>query len=158
MKRKYLTLYFLVTLLACNSDDIWDYKSIESNKYSFSKFFSEIKEYPYIANDNKITKIYNGYKSLKIGLTKDEVITLLGEPDCEVFDYKYPDEKNIISSAFGYYLKLVKRESVSEEDQILTLTFNPKDELFWVHSDNMGLKDIGGPKGSKELKRSNDKV
>jgi hypothetical protein len=153
MNKKYWILFLLVMLSACNSDTIWDYKFIESDKYSISKFFSEINEYPYVADNKKISKIYDGYESLKIGLSKNEAINFLGEPDFEEFAYKYPDEKNIISSSFGYYLKRVKKELATvEEDKMLFLTFNPKGELFWVHSDNMGLKDIGGPKGSRELR------
>ena len=98
-----------------------------------------------MASDKKISKIYNGYPLLKVGMSKAEVITLLGEPDSEMFKYKYPDDKKIDSSSFGYYLKRTEKELATEQDKVIFVYFNIKGELFWVHSENLGLNDLGGP-------------
>ena len=78
-------------------------------------------------------------------MKKDDVVQILGNPDSETFKYKYPDEVNIISSSFTYYLKRIKKDFADKEDKMFFLYFTPRGELYWVHSKNMGLNDLGEP-------------
>lgn len=78
-------------------------------------------------------------------MSKGEVIEHLGVPDSEEFEFKYPDDKKVVGSSFGYYLTRMEKGLANDQDKAVFLYFNGNEELFWAQAVNLELNDIGGP-------------
>ena len=149
MKIKVCILCCIMLLCACKPEPKWVARFVESDKYSFSKFIDGIKQFPYRADKSKFSRVVGNFDSLKTGMLKAEAIKILGEPDAEEFEFRYPDEKNVVGSSFGYYLTRMGRELANDQDKDVFLYFNKNGELYWVHPSNLKLNDIGGPRVEK---------
>ena len=145
MIRKVCILCCLVLFCACKAEPKWDARIVEADKYSFSKFINGIQQFPYRADDLKFSRVVGNFHSLKLGLSKEEVIKLLGEPDAEDFEFRYPDDKNVVGSSFGYYLTRMEKELANDQDKEVFLYFNKNGKLYWAQPNNLNLNDIGGP-------------
>jgi hypothetical protein len=140
-----MIIMYSTLLFACHSEPEWSARSVESDKYSFSKFIDGIQQFPYRADMSKWSRVTENFQSLELGMSKGEVIELFGEPDAEDFEFKYPDDKKVVGSSFGYYLTRMERELANDQDKAVFLYFNTNEELFWAQAVNLELNDIGGP-------------
>lgn len=143
--RKVCILVCMLLLFACNSEPEWSAQSVESDKYSFSNFINGIQQFPYHADESKFLRVVGNFPSLTLGMSKGEVIELIGVPDSEEFEFKYPDDEKVVGSSFGYYLTRMERELANDQDKVIFLYFNANEELFWAQAVNLELNDIGGP-------------
>lgn len=151
--RKCVRYFFLVVLfsplvVACDSNTHLALESHESQEYSFSRFIGNIESLPYTADQSKLSEVKEGFKRLSLGMRKNEIKKIMGEPDSETMSYK-PTKKNkaLIYSTWGYYLKRFARNLVTDGwDAMVILYFKPNGELYWADPINVpGLKVLGGP-------------
>lgn len=122
--------------------------SRESERYRFSKFIESIETLPYTADQSKVSRVQEGFKRLSLGMRKEDVQKLMGNPDGEWFDYSLngTDTEEFTGSAWAYSLKRFDYDLASEEDQAINLYFKPNEELYWAYPVNVaGLAPLGGP-------------
>jgi len=82
-------------------------------------------------------------------MSKEEAIKILGEPDYEMFEFIYPDEKNIAGSTVAYCLIRMEKELNNKQDKAACLYFDKHEKLYWAQPINLNLNDIGGPRVEK---------
>jgi hypothetical protein len=150
MKINSFLLCCLVFLFACKAEQTWDARFVESDKYSFSRFIEGIQQFPYRADKSKFSRVVFNFRGLKLGMSKAEVIKLLGVPDSEMFKFRYPDDKNVVGSSYGYYLTRKEKELGNKLDKEVFLYFNKNEELYWAQPVNLNLTDLGGPEKAKK--------
>ncbi|MHB8623626.1 MAG: hypothetical protein ACYC9J_13100 [Sulfuricaulis sp.] len=86
---KYVYGLFVASLLmllvgASNADPQWMLEPHQSDKYSFNRFIESIDKFPYTANESKLSRVKEGFKRLSLGMKKDDVKKIMGEPDAEL--------------------------------------------------------------------------
>ena len=145
-----MIIIYSMLLFSCHSEPEWSTKFMESEKYSFSKFIDGVQQFPYRADEAKFSRMIKNFPSLKLGMSKTEVIELLGEPDSEELEFKYPDDKKIVGSSFGYYLTRMTKELANDQDKAVFLYFDANEKLFWGQPVNLELAGIGGPHESRK--------
>lgn len=142
-----LVCCLILIIIGCEKEQRVGEMIIESGKYNFQEFIERIEKFPYTANEEKTDRVKKGYDLLLIGMSKDEVLKSMGEPDSEDFSYKLSNGKDLLYSTWGYYLKRVDKELANEGyDQAIFLFFNPNNELYWAKPN--GIKGLE-PKGDK---------
>ena len=144
-----ITISFIL-LLGCSKEHIEIAVFEESKKYNFSNFIKTIDEFPYTAPPEKRKIIINSYQYLKIGMKKDKVKDVFGDPDAEFLEYKRKYKENSKDNLMGYtwvyYLHRIDSVYASEGDKNLVLYFNIDDVLYLSMPDNIdSLKLMGGP-------------
>jgi hypothetical protein len=122
---------------------------IESGKYNFYEFIGSIEEFPYTAKEEKIDRVKNGFDLLLIGMSKEEVLKNMGEPDSEDFSYKLSNGKKLLYSTWGYYLKRFEKEISTEGyDEAIFLYFKPNNKLYWAKPEGIrGFESKGDKLG-----------
>jgi len=138
-------IMYSMLLFACYSEPEWSARFVESDKYSFSTFIDGVQQFPYRADEAKFSRVVGNFYSLKLRMSKTEVIELLGEPDSEEFEFRYPNDKKVVGSSFGYYLSRMTKELANDQDKAVFLYFDANKKLFWGQPVNLELTDIGGP-------------
>jgi hypothetical protein len=123
-------------------------ESHESERYGFTRFMESIAKFPYSAEERKVSRVKEGFRRLVVGMDKDAVGRLMGEPDAEMLHYKPTSKgKELVYSTWTYYLKRFEREQFKEDfDQMVALYFKPDGVLYWAdpgHTD--GLMAVGAP-------------
>ena len=124
---------------------------VESDRYSFSGFIESIDGFPYIAADSKLNQVEEGYDRLVVGMSKEDCIAIMGEPDSEMLEYALNNEiREFFGSTFGYYLARYEANLVnSEYDRQVTLYFDKGHRLhFALPSNVQGLIAVGHPVAS----------
>ena len=127
-------------------------------KKTCEEFAATIKSYPYEATQARKDKIVQNYPKLEIGMSKDQVATLIGDPDFSGLNYgpKGPGEK-WLGSSWAYCLRL--RENGSN-------AFDPRVEIFfgtdgranWIVPSNIdGLTEKGGVSRQRESPPNTDR-
>lgn len=93
----------MLTFLGCNKDKL-DYEK-DGLRFNTEEMFREkVKNFPYVASEGRKEKIIKNYSQLKIGMSKEEVLSILGEPDVEVKLFpKYSNRPVILGWAWIYY-------------------------------------------------------
>ncbi len=136
-----------IFLFSCKEKVIYTGSEEESQNYKFSQFIKQIHKFPYEAGAEKRKKVIEGFSKLTLGIDKEKVKKLLGEPDAESFSYDTTKGKIYVGSSWGYYLRRHEAVYANEQyDQTVSLYFDPDGKLYWVHQDNIDtLKDKGGP-------------
>src|SRR5262249_36842548 len=110
-----------------------DIQSTENHKRdgmkSYEEFEATIKAFPYQASQSRKDRIIKNYNKLEVGMSKEQVADLIGEPDFSQLDYdlKRKDRKAIwLGSSWNYYL--YKRENlVNVYDPYLYVRFGTDD-------------------------------
>ena len=136
---------YSMLFFACHSEPERSTQFVESEKYSFSRFIDGVQQFPYRADEAKFSRVVGNFHSLKLKMAKAEIIELLGEPDSEEFEFRYPDDKKVVGSSFGYYLTRMAKELANDQDKAVFLYFDANEKLFWGQAVNLELTDIGGP-------------
>jgi outer membrane protein assembly factor BamE (lipoprotein component of BamABCDE complex) len=141
MKRKItpslLLLVLLMGVISCRKQVIPDNKRTEDEARSL------IKSYPYSPSEERKSRILQNYSNLSLGMSKDQVASLLGEPDYSLtlFDIGAGDK----GSAWVYYLYLKTDLPNTFDDRSIEVFFNIDGQMDWVVPHNAeGLKEIRG--------------
>jgi len=144
--RVLVSIFALTSLVSCTKIVFDERVFIASDRYSFSGFVDSIDEFPFVAGESRFSTVLNGYSRLSKGMTKEEVIAEIGEPDSEMIEYQETDSsREFVGSTFGYYLSRSEKELANLDlDQQLTLYFDSKHVMYYARPENIdGLKDIG---------------
>jgi len=111
----------------------------ESSRYSFSSFIEGIKSFPYDAPASKQKELIEAFPKLELGMDKESVRHLLGEPDAEFFSYGDRKEQVPVGSSWGYYLHRHEAELADQmHDRTVFAYFDARDRLYRAVMDNAG--------------------
>jgi len=115
-------------------------------KKTCEEFEAAIKSYPYEASQARKDRIVKNYPKLAIGMAKDQIAGLIGEPDCSglIYGPKGPGEK-WLGSAWTYCLR--KRDNGSNAfDPCVEIFFGTDDRAGWIVPSNIdGLTEKRSP-------------
>ena len=137
----------LLSASACNSSELTLIPPIADGKRTYRAFVSETRKFPYTIDENRKKSIISHYSELKIGMTKEKVSSIIGDPDfSEYLRAKEPPEK-YKGSEWTYYFYKPDPDLVNEKlDRGLFLFFGTNDKLHWLAPKNIeGLTDKGTP-------------
>jgi hypothetical protein len=128
------TIVFLVTLPGCTDKKPPLMIQKESSEYSFTSFTNSIDQYPYEAPKAKQDIVKNGYSKVSLGMNKQDIKQLMGEPDAEFFSYNVRKGSEIFTnSTWGYYLhRHEKTLATSNYDRAIFLDFDTIGKLYWA--------------------------
>jgi hypothetical protein len=149
--RKYIATTILLVLsgfVGCQSHIDTSRVFVESDRYSFSEFLESIDQFPYLAEDSKVKQVKEGYDRLVVGMSKEDCVAMMGEPDSEMLEYAINNEvREFSGSTFGYYLARYEAEwADSEYDSQVALYFDKSHRLYFVLPSNVeGLVELGHP-------------
>jgi hypothetical protein len=146
--RLFLALVSMLLVSACDAGTQWVFESQESERYSFTRFIESIEKFPYTADQSKSSRVREGFKRLSLGMKKDEVRKVMGEPDAESLNYKpMRKSKELIYTTWDFYLKRREAKLATDGfDEAIYLYFKPNGELYWADPSNIAeLKPLGGP-------------
>lgn len=139
-------LLILTTTLGCNSR-VPLISPIPDGKRTYQEFVSS-RSFPYSMQEDKKNKIINNYGKLKIGITKQDVNLILGDPSYSRYLHKkeYPGE--YVSSKWTYYFYKPDSNSANEKLDIgIFIFFDVNDKVYWIVPQNIeGLTEKGSPK------------
>jgi len=111
---------------------------------TYEEFNSTIRSFPYTAPRERRDRIVRGHSTLEIGMTKEQVARVIGEPDYSVLGYgpKAPDMK-WKGSSWVYYLS--KREDLANShDPVVRVFFDTENRAVWIVPSNVeGLREKG---------------
>ena len=115
-------------------------------KQTYEEFAAAIKSYPYEAPQARKDRIVKNYPKLELGMTKDQIAELIGEPDFSQFGYakgpKGPREK-WLGSYWMYYFRQ-RNNGFNVYDPCLEIFFDTNDRAHWIVPENIdGLKEKG---------------
>ncbi|MFK7772134.1 MAG: hypothetical protein AB8F94_08340 [Saprospiraceae bacterium] len=97
-------------------------------------------DYPYVASKQRNTVILENMNMLKKGMTIDQTIALLTNPDEVNLTYKFKkakfEEDNVIGFSVVYLLRrdTEKGSVVEKNEQLLRIHFNDSEKLIWSYS------------------------
>ena len=115
-------------------------------KKTSEEFRATIKSYPYKAPQPRKDRIIKNYPKVAIGMSKDQIAGLIGEPDCSglIYGPKGPGEK-WKGSCWTYCLRL--RENGSNAfDPFVEIFFGTDDRAGWIVPSNIdGLTEKRSP-------------
>jgi len=103
-------------------------------------------EYEYVAPADRRLQVIDGYVQLKIGMTREEVRAILGDPDRAYAGYTKGAPRQFTGWAYNYYLL---QRHLNSYDSGIELFFSKTDHRLEqvVPSGLPGLKEIGGLQG-----------
>ena len=109
--------------------------------------FAAAHTFPYTAPAARQRRIRRDYSRLTLGLTKDEVAKILGEPDYSQLNYtKGPPPCRFMGSRWTYVLAESGPNLASlTMDKHINVSFNTDDKTRWITSSVDGLKEIRNP-------------
>jgi uncharacterized repeat protein (TIGR03803 family) len=101
--------------------------------------------YPYEASQVRKDRIVKNFPKLEIGMSKERVAELIGDPDFSRLDYTKGPKEKWLGSTWTYWLR--KRDSgVNVYDPCLEISFWTNDRAQWIVPSNIeGLKEKGSP-------------
>ena len=115
-------------------------------KRSYEEFRGSVKSFPYAASPERKDRILRGYPKLQIGMTKEEVAALIGEPDYSQLSFG-PKGPNMQwkGSSWSYYL-YKRGDGANTFDPRVEVFFGTDDRAKWIVPSNIeGLREKGSP-------------
>lgn len=93
----------VIVFFGCNKDKLGNKE--DGLQFNTEEMFrGKVKNFPYVASEGRKEKIIRNYSQLKIGMSKEEVLSILGEPDVEAELFpKYANKPIILGWAWIYY-------------------------------------------------------
>ncbi|GEM_PF-2607234 len=147
MKKYFLLTVMLALTTACSKEPSVQ-RTVESPQYGFTVFINGIAKFPYEAPKARQEKVQGGYAQIKLGMNKEDVKKLLGEPDAEFMTYRASKGKETLaSSSWAYYLARREIKFANEKyDKIVFIHFDANEKLYWAVPSNVErLARIGEP-------------
>jgi hypothetical protein len=157
--RRYVMWTLLMLLLVCLlAFGRWARKNVEEiraveraiaadkdDKPSYEAF-AATHSFPYSASSERRERIARTYSRLRVGLSKAEVATILGDPDySEQMRSKGPRDE-YLGTSWTYLLEKPNPRIANEKlDKMVGVFFDPSGKVDWVVSNIEGLVEIGKP-------------
>jgi outer membrane protein assembly factor BamE (lipoprotein component of BamABCDE complex) len=144
-----VVLLALITASGCNSSPVSLIPLISDGKKTYQQFISS-KSFPYSIQEERKKQITKNYERIKIGMTKQEVYSLLGEPDFSKYLHTKDYPGKYIGSEWTYYFYKPNPKLVNEKlDRGVFIFFGTTDKASWIVPKNIeGLVEKGGPSRS----------
>ncbi|GMV91252.1 MAG: hypothetical protein AMXMBFR82_10300 [Candidatus Hydrogenedentota bacterium] len=120
--------------------------SVTGPEFGFGSFIDSIPSFPYDAPASRQERIVEAFPKLEIGMDKERVRELLGDPDAEFQEYAGKDEDAFLGSSWGFYLHRHDAELVDEEH----------DRTIFVEFDTSGKVDRARLDEPRSLLELND--
>lgn len=142
----------LVTLMlpSCRREPLLDLHKSDGQK-SYEEFMAGITGTRYEAPEERKQNIFSNYSRLRVGMTKQEIASIIGTPDYSQASYgpKGPGEK-WLGWSWSYYLVWPDTRFVNEaQDELIQIFFDTKDRATWIAlSSKTQLPHLGGPRNT----------
>ncbi len=131
-----LVILFQISILSC------DMKNDKTLSIDNIELFQKNIEYPYKASEKRKVLILDNMNKLKKGMTKEEVINLMTQPDEVNLTYKFIKTKsnNVIGFSLVYILKrdMHLGSFLEKKEQLLRIHFDNSGKLTWSYSQGIG--------------------
>lgn len=112
-------------------------------KKSYEQFRATIKLFPYSTSSERQLRIVKNYPSLRVGMDKQQVAALIGDPDYSELDWgpkgAHPHWRG---SDWAYWLSMRSDES-NLSDPRVEIFFGLDGHLTWAVPQGIGLPEIG---------------
>jgi hypothetical protein len=145
MKRIVLLQFILLLLTtACLAATGPDPTAIPDGMQTYNDFEKNIAQYPFIASQERRTRIIAGLKKVELCMKKEQILKLLGPPDFSDINYgpKGPGEK-WIGSSWMYYISK-QSELVNLNDPRVEVFFDTNDRAHWIAPSHIeGAHELG---------------
>ncbi|OGV37916.1 MAG: hypothetical protein A2020_10090 [Lentisphaerae bacterium GWF2_45_14] len=101
--------------------------------------------YPYYANAERTAQISNGVGRLVIGMPRNEVVKIMGEPDEVTQLYQTLDAIQKGQSSGYSYIYLIQRKKelgsiIERQEKLYKLSFNLNDGLIKIESEGTHIR------------------
>ncbi len=117
----------------------------KDDKPSYEAFVAA-HTFPYSATSEKRDHITKNYSRLRVGLSKSEVATILGDPDCSEQECSKGPREEYLGTSWTYYFEKPNPNLVNLiHDKTVEIFFDPTGKVHWVVSNIEGLEEIGKP-------------
>jgi hypothetical protein len=117
----------------------------KDDKPSYEAFVAA-NRFPYSAPSEKKDRITKNYNRLRVGLSKAEVATILGDPDCSDQMRSKGPKDYYVGTSWTYFLEKPNPSSSNLKlDKTVEVFFDPTGKVDWVVSNIEGLAEIGPP-------------
>lgn len=125
-------LIFLLLASICWAATVPDPRAIPDGMQTYKDFERNISQYPYVASQERSTKIVAGLKKVSLCMKKEQILKLLGPPDYSQINYgsKGPEEK-WQGSSWMYYLSK-QSHLVNLNDPRVEVFFDTNDCANWI--------------------------
>ena len=146
-KRRWRTYILLMAVIfVCSIPwDLWLFRAPTpptvtpkpDGKKTYEEFAATIKSYPYDAPQERKDRIVKNYPKLELGMSKEQVAELIGDPDYSQLGYgpKGP-RPQWHGSNWTYWLR--KRDNlVNLNDPCLEIFFGTDDRATWIVPSNI---------------------
>jgi hypothetical protein len=119
---------------------------VSDHKPSYEDFVST-HTFPYTAPPDRQKRFRQDYSLLSVGLTKAEVLEVLGEPDYSEQNWSKTEPREYRGSRWTYFFEKQGPHLVNEnKDRKIDVFFEPYDRIDWITSNIEGLGQIGSPR------------
>lgn len=141
-----LLFAFFLVIAGCRLPHQTQTTPKNDGKKSYEEFVATVKTFPYEAPLSRKDRIVKKFSELEIGMSKDQVTALIGEPDFSRLDYgpKGPNER-WQGSSWSYYL-FMRENSANNNDSCLAIHFGVDDHAVLIIPENIdGLIEKASP-------------
>jgi hypothetical protein len=117
---------------------------VSDGQKSYEEFQATIKSFPYSTSPERRDLVVKNYPGLRVGMTKQQVAALIGNPDYSQQNYgpKGPGE-HWLGSSWNYVL-FKREDSSNENDPTVEVFFGTDYLLFWAAPSGIsGLSEVG---------------
>jgi hypothetical protein len=119
---------------------------VSDHKSSYEDFVSK-HTFPYLAPPDRQNRFRQDYSLLSVGLTKAEVLEVLGEPDSSEQVWSKTEPREYRGSHWTYFFEKPDPNLVNQnKDKSIEVFFEPNDRVHWITSNVEGLAEIGSPR------------
>lgn len=135
----------LLIILGCRHNPTPTTQPVADHKPSYEDFVST-HTFPYIASPERQAHLRQNYSRLSVGLVKDQVLEILGEPDYSSQEWSKQMPRQYIGSNWTYFFEKPDYNLTNlEKDKSIEVYFDASDGAHWIVSNVEGLKEMGSP-------------
>jgi hypothetical protein len=119
---------------------------VDDNKPNYEELVAA-HTFPFVAPTERQIRIKQNYSRLAIGLTKAQVVEILGEPDYSQQVYSKSKSPGYLGSSWIYVFEKPNPNITNlKRDLAVQVFFDIKGRTHWIVSNIKGLNNIGSPR------------
>ena len=147
VRRMAIPALAVATLAACRPASL-EVDDCPDSRPRYERFVAG-KEFPYSAPAERRRQVIDGYPSVELGMSAEEVAARLGEPDWGGCHYAKEPPRELIGFSWTYSFRKLDAELVNElEDQGVMVFFDAAGRARWLVPQGVdGLDEKGRPGG-----------
>ena len=145
-------LLMLTWCMGCNPTQTSLIPPVSDGKATYEQFVQK-NSFPHTISEQRKMLILDKYNKLQIGMTKQDVSSLIGDPDFSTYLYtkEYPGE--YLGTHWTYYFKKINPNLTNLKlDLSVNVFFDTADKAHWIVADNiesLAEKKVPRPEGPK---------